>query len=108
MTFALLQGSKHTFAEVTLVKLVLKVSPGQVGCQIVLRPKALQTHAAHETIHGGLGVRAQVYTVVVNLAEAFSTFSTAVRACSSVQIHVVLELEFGGQLETTDTAAVEA
>lgn len=47
-------------------------------------------------------------TVVVNLAEALSTFSTAVRACSGVQVHVVLELEFGGQLEITDTAVAVA
>lgn len=57
-------------------------------------------------IHFGLSVGAQVDSVVVNLAEAFSTLSTAVRARSSVQIHVVLELEFGGQQEITDTAVV--
>lgn len=74
--------------------------------QIFLRRKACQTDTAHETIHLDLGMCAQVDTVVINLAEALSTFSAAVWPCSSVQIHVVLELEFGGQLEITDTAAV--
>lgn len=96
MVFTRLQGRKHAFAQVTLVKLILKVSSGQVVIQIFLRRKALPTDTAHETIHFGLGMRAQVDPVVVNLAEAFSTFGTAVRACSSVQVHVVLQLEFGG------------
>lgn len=76
--------------------------------QIFLRHKAQQADAAREAIHFGLGVRAQVDPVVVNLAEALSTFGAAVRAGSSVQIHVVLELEFGGQQEITDSAAVVA
>lgn len=81
----------------------------QVRLQVSLRGETHATDAAHETVHGtpvGLGVRAQVDPVVVNLAEAFAAFGTAVRTCAGVQIHVVLELELGGQLEITDAAAV--
>lgn len=68
---------------------------GQVLVQVSLRREAHPTDAAHEPIHLGLGMRAQVDSVVVNLAEAFSTFGTAVWTRASVQIHVFLELELG-------------
>ena len=84
------------------------MSSRQVDFHIFLRSEAPQTYAALEAIHFGLGVRAQVDAVAVNLAEALPAFSAAVRAHSGVQIHVVLELEFGGQLEVTDAAAVVA
>lgn len=68
---------------------------GQVLIQVSLRREAHPTDAAHEPIHLGLGVRAQVDSVVVDLAEALPTFSTAVWTRAGVQIHVVLELELG-------------
>lgn len=77
----------------------------QVRVQVCLRRETHATHAAHETVHLGLGVRTQVDPVVVNLAEAFSAFGAAVGTCSGVQVHVVLELELGGELEVTHTAA---
>lgn len=77
----------------------------QVRVQVRLRREAHPTHAAHETVHLGLGVRAQVDPVVVNLAEAFSAFGAAVGTRPGVEIHVVLELELGGELEVTHAAA---
>lgn len=77
----------------------------QVGVQVSLRRETHPTDAAHETVHLGLGVRAQVHPVVVNLAEAFSALGTAVWTRSGVQVHVVAELEAGGQLEIADSAA---
>lgn len=77
----------------------------QVRVQVRLRGETHPADAAHETVHFGLGVRAQVEPVVVNLAEAFSAFGAAVRTCSGVQVHVVLELELGGELEVTHAAA---
>lgn len=68
---------------------------GQVLVQVSLGREAHATDAAHEPIHLGLGMRAQVDSVVVNLAEAFPTFGTAVWARAGVQIHVLLELELG-------------
>lgn len=79
---------------------------GQVLVQVSLRREALPADAAHEPIHLGLGVRAQVDPVVVNLAEAFATFRTAVWTRASVQIHVFLELELGRKLEVADATAV--
>lgn len=74
--------------------------------QILLRRKAPPADAAPDAIQFDLSVCAQMDTVVVNLAEALPTFHTAVWARSCVQVHMVLELKFGGQLEVTDTAAV--
>lgn len=68
----------------------------QVGVQVCLRCETHPTDAAHEAVHFDLGVRTQVDPVAVNLAEAFSAFGAAVWTRSSVQIHVVLQLELGG------------
>lgn len=111
VVFTCFQRGKDVFALVTLVKLLLKMRALQVRVQVSLRGETQPTDAAHETIYEapiGLGVRAQVDSVVVNLAEAFSAFGTAVRTRASVQVHVVLELELGGQLEITHAAGVLA
>lgn len=74
--------------------------------QIFLRRKAHQTDSALETIHFGLRVRAQVDAIVVYLAEALPTLCTAVWACSCVEVHVIVELELGGQMLLTHAAPV--
>lgn len=75
-----------------------------MGLQVFLRHKALETDTAHATIHFDSGMLAQVDAVVVHLAEALSAFSTTVRARSCVQVHVLLQLEAGGQMKAADGA----
>lgn len=108
VVLALLQRGEHAFAQVALVKLLLEVCPGQVLPEVVLRGEAGQTDAAPVALHLGLGVRAQVEPVVEDLTEALPAFGAAVWTRTRVQVHVVLELKFGGQLEVTDAAAVLA
>lgn len=105
MLFAGRQTGKHAFAQVTFVKLVLQMSGGLVGVQVVFGGKTHLADAAHETVHFDPSVCSQVEAVVFNLTEALPTFGAAVRARSRVQVHVVLEFELGGQLESTNAAA---
>lgn len=106
--FTIQQGGEDTLAQVTLVKPVLKVGRCQVFVELGLRCEAHPTDAAHQMIHLFPSVRAQVSPVVAYLAEALPTFGTAVWAHSSVQVHVVLELELRGQQDIADTTAVVA
>lgn len=106
VVLTVLQGGEHALAQVALVKLLLQVRPGQVLLQLLLRAEARQTDAAPLPLHLGPGVFAQVDSVVVYLTEALPALGAAVRSRSCVQVHVVLELELGGELEITDTAAI--
>lgn len=93
---AVQQGGEDTLAQVTFIKPVLKVSCCQVFVELRLRPEAHPTNPAHQMIHLFPSMCAQVSSVVAYLAEALPTFGTAVWARSSVQVHVVLELELRG------------
>lgn len=106
MRLAVQQRGEDTLAQVALIKPVLKVGRSQVLVEFRLRAEAHPTHPANQTFHLFPGVCAQVSPVVADLAEALPTFGTAVRARSSVQVHVVLELELRGQQEVADSAAV--
>lgn len=96
VVLTVLQGGEHAFAQVALIKLLLQVRLGQVLLQLLLRAEARQADATPLPLHFGPGVFAQVDSVVVYLTEALPALSAAVRPHSCVQVHVVLELEFGG------------
>lgn len=114
MVFTLGEGRENALAAVTLVKLFLQVSHGQVLPQMFPRCVFRQTYTAPEDLNFCLGVgavagvSAQVDPVAVNLGKALSAFGTRVRSCPGVQVHVILELELGRQLHVTDAAAVVA
>lgn len=74
--------------------------------QVFLRGEASQTDATPVALQFGLGMRAQVEPVVVDLTEALPALGAAVWTRSRVQVHVVLEFKLGGQLEAADAAAV--
>lgn len=93
---AVQQGGEDALAQVTLVKPVLEVGRRQVCVELFLRRKAHPTNPAYQVIHLFPSMCAQVSPVVAYLAEALPTFGTAVWACASVQVHVVLELELRG------------
>lgn len=105
---AVQQGGEDALAQVTLVKPVLKVGRRQVLVELDLRCEAHPADAAHQMIRLLPSVRAQVSPVVADLAEALPAFGTAVWAHSSVQVHVVLQLELRGQQDIADPAAVVA
>lgn len=104
MRQALFHAREDALAVVTLVELVLKVRGLQVLLEALLR---LEDGLAHLAADGhGLGMGAQVNTVVGQLTELLATLSAAVGTHTRVQVHVLAKEESIGEGLITHIAMV--